>query len=133
MKTYWILFLPAVICFALPVLNILYQSAKASRAEKAKEEQRRRAAEIKQVQQAAKQAARERAAEIKAAAKQKKTTGSTTKRRPGRPRKNPAEQRHETISAVKAPAAKAERPAPLPTSCTPEQFTAWIEFLQKSA
>ena len=119
-KTY-LLYLPAILCFVLPVLNIIYQDTKARRATRVKEEQRRRAAEIKQIEQAAKQAARERAAEIKRAERQKAAAGSETRRKPGRPRKSSA-----TIPAKNTTAGNTCQPAPLPTSCTPEQFAAWI-------
>lgn len=133
---YFLLYLPAVIFFLLPVVNILYQSAKVNRAAKAREEKRRRAAEIKAVKAAEKQAAKERAAEIKRAEKE---MVSPEKKRPGRPRKNsPVElpenilniQDTETSAPVRAggvPDRKPEKAAPLPTSCTLEQFAAWIE------
>lgn len=138
MKTYWFLYVPAILFFALPIINLIYQSAKASAAAKAKEEQRRRDAEIKQVQQAAKQAARERAAEMKKAAKEK-PAGSEAKRKPGRPRKNPPVELPENILNIQdaeasalvragdTPDRKPEKAAPLPTSCTLEQFAAWIK------
>ena len=138
MKSYWMFFIPAVVFFALPVVNILYQSAKASAAAKAAEEQRRRATEIKQVQQAAKQAAKERAAEMKKAEKEKRSAGSKPKRKPGRPRKSQPAQRTESILEINEaemqkpvidtdkPDWKPEKPAPLPTACTLEQFAAWI-------
>lgn len=133
---YFLLYLPAVIFFLLPVVNILYQSAKVNRAAKAREEKRRRAAEIKAVEAAEKQAAKERAAETKRAEKE---MVSPEKRRPGRPRKNqPVElpenilniQDAETSVPVRSDSGldrKPERAAPLPTSCTLEQFAAWIE------
>ena len=138
MKSYWMFFIPAVVFFALPVINILYQSAKARAAAKASEEQRRRAAEIKQVQQAAKQAARERAAEMKKAEKEKRSAGSKPKRKPGRPRKSQPTQRmefileineveaQEPVIDVNKPDRQPEKPTPLPTACTLDQFAAWI-------
>ena len=133
---YFLLYLPAVIFFLLPVVNILYQSAKVNRAAKAREEKRRRAAEIKAVKAAEKQAAKERAAEIKRAEKE---MVSPEKKRPGRPRKNSPVKLPENILNIQdveayAPARagdaldrKLEKAAPLPTSCTLEQFAAWVE------
>ena len=133
---YFLLFLPAVIFFLLPILNILYQSAKIKRAQKQAEEKRRRAAETKAVEAAVKQAEKERAAEIKRA-KQEKVLAE--KKRPGRPRKNPPVELPENILTIQnaevsapvragnAPDRKPEKAAPLPTSCTLEQFAAWIE------
>lgn len=133
---YFLLYLPAVIFFLLPVANILYQSAKINRAAKASEEKRRRAAEIKAVETAAKQAAKERAAEIKRAEKEMVSPG---KKRPGRPRKNPPVELPENILNIQdaevsapvrtsdAPDRKPEKAAPLPTSCTLDQFAAWIK------
>ena len=133
---YFLLYLPAVIFFLLPVVNILYQSAKVNRAAKASEEKRRRAAEIKAVEAAAKQAAKERAAEIKWAEKE---MVPPEKKRPGRPWKNPPVELPENILNIQdveayAPARagdaldrKLEKAAPLPTSCTLEQFAAWIK------
>ena len=132
---YFLLCLPAVIFFLLPVVNILYQSAKINRAAKASEEKRRRAAEIKAVEAAAKQAAKERAAEIKRAEKEMVSPG---KKRPGRPRKNPPVELPENILNIQdveasapvrtgdASDRKPEKAAPLPTSCTLDQFAAWI-------
>jgi len=131
-----LLYLPAVIFFLLPIANILYQSTKVNRAAKASEEKRRRAAEIKAVEAAEKQAAKERAAEIKRAEKE---MVSPEKKRPGRPRKNPPVELPENILNIQdmetsAPVRSGGVPdrepgeaAPLPTSCTLEQFAAWIE------
>lgn len=133
---YFLLYLPAVIFFLLPVVNILYQSAKVNRAAKASGEKRRRAAEIKAVEAAAKQAAKERAAEIKRAEKE---MVPPEKKRPGRPRKNPPVELPENILNIQdaeasapvragdAPDRKPEKAAPLPTSCTLDQFAAWIK------
>lgn len=133
---YFLLYLPAVIFFLLPVVNILYQSAKVNRAAKASEEKRRRAAEIKAVEAAAKQAAKERAAEIK---RVEKEMVPPEKKRPGRPRKNPPVELPENILNIQdaeasapvragdAPDRKPEKAAPLPTSCTLDQFAAWIK------
>ena len=133
---YFLLYLPAVIFFLLPILNILYQSAKIKRAQKQAEEKRRRAAETKAVEAAVKQAEKERAAEIKRA-KQEKVLAE--KKRPGRPRKNSPVELPENILTIQnaevsapvragnAPDRKPEKAAPLPTSCTLEQFAAWIE------
>ena len=113
---YFLLYLPAVIFFLLPILNILYQSAKIKRAQK--------------------QAEKERAAEIKGA-KQEKVLAE--KKRPGRPQKNPPVELPENILTIQnaevsapvragnTPDRKPEKPAPLPTSCTLEQFAAWIK------
>lgn len=133
---YFLLYLPAVIFFLLPILNILYQSAKIKRAQKQAEEKRRRAAEAKAVEAAVKQAEKERAAEIKGA-KQEKVLAE--KKRPGRPQKNPPVELPENILTIQnaevsapvragnAPDRKPEKAALLPTSCTLEQFAAWIE------
>ena len=133
---YFLLYLPAVIFFLLPILNILYQSAKIKRAQKQAEEKRRRASETKAVEAAVKQAEKERAAEIKGA-KQEKVLAE--KKRPGRPQKNPPVELPENILTIQnaevsapvragnAPDRKPEKAAPLPTSCTLEQFAAWIE------
>lgn len=133
---YFLLYLPAVIFFLLPVINVLYQSVKIRRAAKANEEKRRRAAETKAVEAAAKQAEKDRAAEIKRAEREK---ALSEKKRPGRPRKNPPVELPENIltiqdAEVSAPVRagntsdrKLEKPAPLPTSCTLEQFAAWIK------
>lgn len=133
---YFLLYLPAVIFFLLPILNILYQSAKIKRAQKQAEEKRRRAAETKAVEAAVKQAEKERAAEIKRA-KQEKVLAE--KKRPGRPQKNSPVELPENILTIQnaevsapvragnAPDRKPEKAAPLPTSCTLEQFAAWIE------
>ena len=133
---YFLLYLPAVFFFLLPVVNIVYQSAKANRAAKTSEEKRRRASEIKSAEAAAKKAAKEHAAEIKKAENEKV---SVEKNRPGRPRKNPPVELPENIlniqdAGTSAPVLagdasdrKPEKAAPLPTSCTLEQFAAWVE------
>lgn len=133
---YFLLYLSAAIFFLLPIANILYQSTKANRAAKVSDEKRRRAAEIKAVKAAAKQAAKERAAEIKQAEKEKVVA---EKKRPGRPRKNPPVELPENILNIQdaevsalvragdTPDRKPEKAAPLPTSCTLEQFAAWIK------
>ena len=133
---YFLLYLSAAIFFLLPIASILYQSAKVNRAAKAREEKRRRAAEIKAVEAAAKQAAKERAAEIKRAEKE---MVPPEKKRPGRPRKNPPVELPENILNIQdaevsalvragdTPDRKPEKDAPLPTSCTLEQFAAWIK------
>ena len=128
MKTYYLLYLSAVLFFCLPIINIFVQERKAKAAARQKEERRRAVAELKAAEKAKRDVARERAAELKKASK-----AATPKRKPGRPRKNPAEQRPETISKVTQGAAAVRAsdpvpmPAPLPTSCTPEQFAAWIK------
>lgn len=128
MKTYCLLYLPAVFFFCLPIINILVQEAKAKSAARQKEERRRATAELKATEKARQDAEKERAAELKRAEKENKP-----KRKPGRPRKNPPAQRPETISKEEvhaAPVRAADQtgtPAPLPTSCTPEQFAAWIK------
>ena len=126
---YFLLYLPAVIFFLLPVINVLYQS-------EANEEKRRHAAETKAVEAAAKQAEKDRAAEIKRAEREK---ALSEKKRPGRPRKNPPVELPENILTIQdaevsapvragnTPDRKLEKPAPLPTSCTLEQFAAWIK------
>ena len=133
---YFLLYLPAVIFFLLPVINIVYQSAKVNRAAKASEEKRRRASEIKSAEAAAKKAAKEHAAEIKRAENEKV---SVEKNRPGRPRKNPPVELLENILNIQDAEASApvragyvpdrepEKAAPLPTSCTLDQFAAWIK------
>ena len=132
MKAYYLLYLPALFFFCLPIVNILVQERKAKAAAREKEECRCAAAELKAAEKAKRDAARERASELKKTSKEV-TKEATPKRKPGRPRKNPAEQRSETISKVKqcaAPVRVADltgAPAPLPTSCTPEQFAAWIK------
>ena len=85
---------------------------------------------------AAKQAAKERAAEIKWAEKE---MVPPEKKRPGRPRKNPPVELPENILNIQdvgayaparagdALARKLEKAAPLPPSCTLEQFAAWIK------
>lgn len=115
---YFLLYLPAVIFFLLPVVNILYQSAKINRAAKASEEKRRRAAEIKAIETAAKQAAKERAAEIKWAEKEMVSPG---KKRPGRPRKNPPVELPENILNIQ----DAEASAPVRTGDAPDRLSAY--------
>lgn len=128
MKAYYLLYLPAVIFFSLPIINLLVQESKAKKEARQKEERRRAAAEMKAAEKARRDAKKERAAELKKAERESKP-----KRKPGRPRKNPAAQRPETILKTNTPAAPVRAsdpvamPAPLPTSCTPEQFAAWIK------
>ena len=126
-KTFVILLyaVPTVAFFTLPLLNILYQSSKAKRAAKAKEEERRRAAELKRIAQYSKRAAIKKTAGVKKARKEK-PAGSTEKRKPGRPQKNPPTQRAANIPA-KAAATPIIAPPGLPTNCTPEQFATWIK------
>ncbi|MBQ7726524.1 MAG: hypothetical protein IJT66_05200, partial [Clostridia bacterium] len=83
MKSYYLHYLPALIFFTLPIINLWLSERAARRVQKAKEEQRRRDAEIKQAKAAAQQAAKERAAEIKRAEKEKAATAP--RRKPGRP------------------------------------------------
>ena len=128
MKSYYLLYLPAVFFFLLPIINLLVQEVKTQKEAKQKEERRRAAAEIKAADKARRDAERERTAALK-----KAETDSKPTRKPGRPRKNPQAQRPETISKANTPAAPARAsdpitpPVPLPTSCTPEQFAAWIK------
>ena len=134
MKSYYLLYLPALFFFSLPIINLLVKEHAAKRAQKAKEEQRRADAETRQVKAAVQQAARERAAEIKKAEKE-----SAPRRQPGRPRKNPPVELPENILNIQdveatapvcsgiVPDRRQEKAAPLPTSCTLGQFAAWIK------
>ena len=135
MKLYYLLYVPALVFFMLPVAYLFYRSAKAKAAARSREKNRRCTAELRQAEKEAKQAERERAAERK---REKDAAGSVQKRKPGRPRKNPSVERREIISSEQEQTTPApvpadnipdrlpERPAPLPTSCTLEQFAAWI-------
>lgn len=116
----YILFIPWIILFFLPVIVFIYKAAKAGRIECEKEMKRQADMRMKQLKEAARQAAKEHDAQIKKAAAAA-PAGSVPKRGPGRPRKNP-EQRPEIISKPAAPAAL----EPLQVTCTPEQFAAWI-------
>jgi len=128
MRAYYLLYLPAVFFFSLPIINLLVQESKAKKEARRKEERRRATTEMKAAEKARRDAERERAAALKKAEKESKP-----KRKPGRPRKNPQAQRPEIISKASTPAAPVRAsdpvalPAPLPTSCTPEQFAAWIK------
>ena len=86
MKSYWILYIPAVFFFVLPLVNILYQSAKANAAAKVAEARRRAAAELKEIEKTKREEQKKKTAELKRIENENRP-----KRKPGRPRKNQAE------------------------------------------
>lgn len=121
---YYYLYIPALILFLLPLLNVLIAGAGERAA--AREKARERAAAA-----AAKQAAEQARKQEKPAAPAAPAAPQAPRKR-GRPRKNPpAAQRPETISPALAPvvdpAPVIQAPAPaLPPMISPETFAAKI-------
>lgn len=101
MKSYYLLYLPAVIFFLMPLIPALIASAKARRKEKEREAKRVAAEAAKQAAAEARKAKEEARRAAEAAAAQ------MPKRKRGRPRKNPAP------APAPAPSVPAPTPAPV--------------------
>lgn len=103
---YAYLFIPAIVCFLLPVLASLYEKHEESVAQK------RMIAEKKARDEARREEMLKRNAEKQVAAKAEQAEKpEVAKRKPGRPRKNPPlEQRAEIIPPAEATVERAEAP-----------------------
>lgn len=120
MKSFYLLYLPAILIFLTPVAVAIIKSILESRKSKQIEKVRRSAASEKAARKTAQADRREK---VKKQAE--RSADPVPRRKRGRPRKNPPEQIAEIISPASNP--DPVRPASLPTSCTPEEFAAWIE------
>lgn len=131
---YWYLYIPAVVCFLLPVLNALHAAAVARAAAREKEAKRAAAAAAKEAAEQEKKARQDARAAVASDPVQQ------PKRKRGRPRKNPApEQRPEIILTEETPMPAIEEPPAvqimtvdrtvtfpnvdkMEPPCTPEEF-----------
>ena len=119
---YYYLLLPGIIILFVPVICSILQSVSERRQQRKCEKIRQAASEAKAARDAERAAQKTRKENKKAV---ESSADPAPKRKRGRPRKNPEDKQVEII--LKDPDSKAGQPAPLPTSCTPEQFAAWLE------
>ena len=117
---YYYLYLPGIIILSVPVVCAILQSILKECQRRGRERSRRIASEQKAIRSAEHAAKKE---EAPASAEK-----PAPRRKRGRPRKNPERQQAEII--LNDPDLKTNQPAPLPTSCTPDQFAAWIEKIK---